>query len=278
MLPTESFGWNGLQALKSSLSGRLAGFTRNRAPQSGPQKWLNDAAFFEADLRYIFKATPVIVDLSDQDYGDMDQMAQDLLVSLDHMVNGDLIKPLEEPNRQESKWSESRPPGHSRPARHDIAILSDKYPRLGALISFLDTGPVQFNLTTGPGSLLFTPPQGRAGIIAMDRVTKWKAFLERLAAGIQKSQSIQFNSLQQAEWLAKESTQYQLDVLQKRASVVVDAIFKEFRQLNCGVTHEIKLRVPDEWHTSHRLPALDMFVSCCPDGSVWQEAQCGSFR
>lgn len=161
---------------------------------------------------------------------------------------------------------------------HDITVLGDKYPRLSALFGFLDTSLDQFNLTTGPGSLLFILPQGLAGSIATDRVAKWKTFLEQSAAGTPKSQVFQPISHQELEFSTKESTENQPELHQKRASVVVDAIFKEFRYHNCGKAHEIKLKVSDEWQTGPCQTALDMFVSSCPDGSVWQEAKCGSFQ
>ncbi|KAK4867782.1 hypothetical protein LT330_006665 [Penicillium expansum] len=278
MLPTESLGWNGLQALKSRLSDRLARFTRNRMPDSRPHKLQNDAAFFEADLRHIFTKTPMVFNVSEHDYYDMDQMAQNLLASLNDMVNRDLIESLEGPNSQKSKSPESGQFKRSRTAPHDIMVLGDKYPRLTALFEFLDVSPDQFNLTTGPGSLLFSLPQGEAGNIAMGRVTKWKAFLEQCAVGTQKSQGLQLISLQQEELSAKEPSQDQPDLRQKRASAVVDTIFKEFRHHNCGKVHEIKLRVSDDWQTGPYQTALEMFVSSCPDGNVWQEAKCGSFH
>lgn len=278
MLPTESLGWNGLQALKSRLSGRLVRFTRNRVPHSRPYKLQNDAAFFEVDLRHIFTITPTIFDIPEDDYDYMDEVAQKLLVSLNEMVNGDLIERLEGLNSQESKSSENVSSKCSRTAPYDIMVLGDTYPRLSALFGFLENSTDQFNLAMGPGSCLFRLSQGQAGTIAMENVTKWRLFLEQIATRKQKSLAFQPISPHGAELLSTESTQNQLDFRQKRASIVVHAMFKEFRQYNCGKTHEIKLRVSDEWQTGSHQAALDMFVSCCPDDSVWQEAKCGSFR
>ncbi|KAJ5608344.1 hypothetical protein N7537_004963 [Penicillium hordei] len=259
MLLTGSLGWIGIQAVKSRLIGRLARFTRNTQPDSRPQKLQNDAAFFEADLRYILTATPVGADFSEHDYADMDQMAQDLLASLNDMVNGDLIGPL----------------GATWIGPHDISLLRVKYPRLTSLIAFLDMSMDEFNLTTGSGSVLFILPQGQAGSLAMERITNLKAFLQRFAANTQKSQGLQIISPPQTELSEKVYTQGQPGVHVKRASIVVNAIFKEFRQLSCGEAHEIKLRVSDEWQTGPFDTILDIFVSCCPDGSIWQQAKCG---
>ena len=278
MLPNESLGWNGLQALKARLSGRLVRFTRNRIPNSRPHKLQNDAAFFEVDLRHIFTITPTTFDISEDDYHFMDELAQNLLASLNEMVNRDLIEVFDEPKSQESRSSESVSSKCSRTTPHDIAALGDSYPRLGALFDFLGNSTDDFNLATGQGSLLFTLPEGQAGNMAMDHVIKWKRFLEQYATGTQESQIFRPVFPQKEEFPSTESTQNHSDLRQKRASVVIDAIFKEFRQYNCGKTHEIKLRVSDEWQTGSHQTALDMFVSCCPDGSVWQEAKCGSFQ
>ncbi|KAJ5560391.1 hypothetical protein N7513_002790 [Penicillium frequentans] len=278
MLPTESLGWNGLQALKSRLSGRLERFTRDKTSIRRPQKLQNDAAFFEVDLRHISTITPTVFDISQDDYYYMDEAAQNLLASLNEMVNRDIFEHSAESNDQESRSFESVSSKCSRTGAHDITVLGDTYPQLSALFAFLDNSTDHFNLTMGPGSLLFELPQGQAGIIAMDHVTKWKTFLERFASSTQESQAFQQIPSQQEGLLSTESTQSQLGLRQKRASIVVDAIFKEFRKYDCGKTHEIKLKVSDEWQTGPHQTALDMFVSCCPDGSIWQEAKCGSFH
>lgn len=261
MLSTESRAWNCLQALKSRLAGRLVKFTRKRTSDSRPDRLQNNASFLEVDLRYIFAAMPVVVDFSENHYNDMDQMAGDLLASLDDMVNEDRIKPLQ-----------PLPDCH-----HEKTIFGDRYRRLGYIISFLDTSAEQCNLMTGSGPLLFTLSHGQAGRIAMDRIAKWKAFLECLAIDAGKLQSSQALPQLQTE-LTEKLTNGQSRVHQKRASIVVNTIFKEFQRLTCGECHEIKLKVTDEWQIGSYGTPLDMFISCCPDRDVWQQAKCGSFQ
>lgn len=262
MLLTKSLGWNGIQILKSRLTGRLAKFVRNTKPDSRPHKLQNDAAFFEIDLRYVLTATPVVVEFSEHDYADMDQLARDLLKSLNDMVNGDLIGPLEE----------------ARIGPHDLSLLGDSYPRLTSLVGFLDASTGQFNLTTGLDAFIFKLPEGQAGNIAMERISKLKAFLERFMADTQKSQGFKTISQPQVE-LPEDFPSLKLPrVHEKRASVVVNTIFNEFRQLSCPETHEIKLRVSDEWQTGPSHITLDMFLSCCFSGNTWQEAKCGTFQ
>ncbi|PGH17687.1 hypothetical protein AJ79_01049 [Helicocarpus griseus UAMH5409] len=275
MLSTESLGWNGLQALKSRLSGRLSRFTRSKTLSSRPDRSQNDAAFFEADLRYIFTATPVVVDLSEHDYADMDRTTEELLVSLDYMVNDDLVNI---PETSIPRSPDNTLPEPLSPKPHDITLLAKNYPRLSSLLASLDASSGQFNLTTGAGSL-FALPLGKARSIAMDRVAQWKTLLERFAGGNKKSQDPQVTSLPQAEFeLLVKPTHEQSGGYQKHASVLVNAIFEEFRQRNCVGTHEIKLRVPDERQGGTGKAVLDMFVSSCSDGDVWQQAVCGSFQ
>ncbi|EAU29574.1 predicted protein [Aspergillus terreus NIH2624] len=160
-----------------------------------------------------------------------------------------------------------------------MSILGDKYPRLASLIGVLDTSTDQVNLTTGSGSLLFDLPQGQAGSLAMERITKFKAFLERVMVITQNSRGLWDITQPRMELSEKVSTQDQSCVHAKRASIVVNAIFNEFGQLSCRESHELKLRVSDEWQTGLCATAtLDIFVSSCPDRSIWQQAKCGTFQ
>lgn len=274
MLPTKSIGWNALQALKSRLSGRLARFKRNNAHDVRPDKSQNDAAFFETDLRYIFTAPYTINDFAQDEYYEVDQKALDLLASLDDMVDRGLVEPRGRSNSE----GPSEPPDHHETIPHDISMISNNFPRLGALIDFLDTSLEQFNLAQGPGSVLFILPQGDAGSLAIRRLSELKKILELSAAGAQNPQSSQFPAFKRCETLVEEKIHTKSTMRQKNASVIIDAMFKQFRQGNCGEVHEIKLRVPDEWQAGNHQSVLDMFVSSGPSGTLWQETQCGPFQ
>lgn len=275
MLPTESIGWNVLQALKSRLSGRLARFKRDISYDGRPNKSQNDAAFFETDLRYIFMTTYAISGFAQNEYDGMDQKALDLLASLDSMVNRGLIEPLGQPN---NSLGSSEPHSHHETSPHDIAIIASNFPRLGALMDFLDTSSEQFNLAQGPGPALFALPQGDAGSLAIQRLSEWKKILERFATDAHNSQHSQFSTLKRGETSANGKTRTRSTMQQKNAGVVIDAIFRDFSLRNCGEVHEIKLKVPDEWQTDNRQSVLDIFVSSCPSGTHWQETQCGPFQ
>lgn len=275
-LPTESFGWNHLQTLKSRLLGRLARLAQGLRPSDRPRKLDNDAAFFEDDLRYILTAKPVNVQLSEKRYKEMDNMALSFLDVLNDTVNGDLIELQEEQVR-------CRPesPEHPSSKSYDMIALGSRYRRLRAMLCFLQARPKdRFSLATGPEPNLFTLAPDGYGKIARGYAKNWRAFWDRLSAEAVISQGLQFISLQAMGLSAEELSDDRSDLLEKRASVVVDAMFKEFRQLSCADArmHEIRLRLSG-LYSGPPQPALDVFISCCHNGTsdIWHEARCGSF-
>ncbi|KAH7014827.1 hypothetical protein EDB80DRAFT_636630 [Ilyonectria destructans] len=275
MLPTESLGWNCLQALKSSLSGRLARFTRSRVDGNyeRPHSLDNDEAFFEADMRYIFQMKYVAVNVSKDIYHDLDQKARNLLVSLDEAVSSDLIKPSEQPARREAESSKYIDYKNSDGTSHALTNFDESYPRLKALIRWLDTTTDRVNFASGAGSPLFILPRGETRAHTMKSVSEWKALLEKLAADSQRGAQIASKS---DTHLSMIKSAQEPGVLQKQTNSVIGAIFREFQLLNCGTPHEIKLSVSEKLPSGE--PTLDMFISCCSSGAEWQEAQCGSFE
>ncbi|KAH7149101.1 hypothetical protein B0J13DRAFT_674322 [Dactylonectria estremocensis] len=284
ILPTESPGWNGLQTLRSCLSGRLARFRPQGVPRSRPRKSNNDAIIFELDLSDVLRAKPIVVRLSKEDYDEMNEMALDLLYSLNSMVNLDLQK---DPSFMGITEYDGQSLGQSSTGGYDAAILDKDFKQLHTLMGFfasLEASPspiaaqIRFNLTTGSSPLFILPPKD-AGTLAIGRVRKWKAFLDGLPDGDETVENLQTMSLDATQLLVEEDQESISEQIEKRASVMVDTIFKEFRQLGCSkeATHEIRLQVSDELYTG-TCTNLNIFVSCCPDESlVWQEAECGSF-
>lgn len=274
MLPTESAGWNALQAFKSRLPGRLARFKRGISDDSRPDKSQNDAAFFETDLRYIFTTAYATNDLSEYEYYEMHQKALNLLTSLESMVNKDLIEPWRKPNSLDS----IEPFGGHETSLHGIAISGITFPHLSALISFIDASSDQFNLINGPGITLFTLPHGEPGRLAIERLSDWKKVLVRLTINTRYSQNSRFFAFNQDEASPEVEIGTKSNQRQENASAVIDAMLREFRQSSCKEVHEIKLKVPDEWQSGECQSALDMFVSSGPGGDLWQETQYGPFQ
>ncbi|KAM0264972.1 hypothetical protein ACHAQJ_000488 [Trichoderma viride] len=264
MLPTESLGWIGFQALKVRLAGRLAVLARREADTGRPTKYQNDVDLLDCDLRDIFKTATLDIDLSREDFDDLKERAQELVMSLNDMVNDDIILSLKAPFHHGS---------------HDITKISGIYPKLAELMFFLDASDFrQFNLVGDPGSSLFILARGKAGDQVVSQVIAWKALLQRLIARSDKSQSWHSISQPQMRVGAIKPAEHQPNVVQNPVGVVMDAIFKEFQQANCGVTHEVKLRVLEELHSSSYQPKLEMLLSCCQSECGWQEAICDSIQ
>ncbi|KAL7935629.1 hypothetical protein V8C35DRAFT_259314 [Trichoderma chlorosporum] len=266
MLPTESLGWIGFQALKVRLTGRLAPFANRRASVNRPTRVQNDADLLDCDLRDMFKTKISDVDLSLEEYHDLHEKADGLLVSLDQMVNeecvtghADDVDPYTDP--------------------HDIAKIGNLYPRLAALMLFLDASDHrQFDLLGDPSSSLLLLSSGAIRNQAISHVAAWKAVLQRLASKSDNAQNLNDISQPQTRLGEPKLEQHRHAATQNPVGVVMDAIFKEFQQVNCGMTHEIKLRVLEESQTSSHLPKIEMLMSCCQSGYDWQEAVCDSMQ
>jgi hypothetical protein len=279
MLASESLEWNWLQAIRSRLVGRLAWFTKKRAWDDRPDRLENDAALFETDLRYILKPTQLPMELSEDDFGGFVEMTENLLTSLNEMVNEGLINASGELSRQEYESPEAVY-FHNDPNRpsHEIEMLGDRHENLGALLRFLDTSTGKFNLASGPNLSLFILPRWAARAQVISRVTEWKLFTERLAADALLRQGFQTAPQSSTSSLVTEPPEDEADMLQRQASIVVNAIFRQFQMLKCRKLHEIKLQVSEEVYTRQRQSALDMFMSCCLHEDQWHQAQCESFR
>jgi hypothetical protein len=205
MLLTESPGWNGLLALKLRLSPKLARFVRTTAPSTpvDSRRRRNDAAFLDADLRYILHATPV--ELPEYDYTDLDQAALNLLASLNGIVNEDLIKPSHGPNGRPVKSPESL-------LDDDTAIFADRFPRLWSLISFLESASGEYTLITGPRPI-FKLLDNTAGKLAIEQVLAWKELLERTILGAKEFKNINLPAAQPQHTLESPSLQRTSQIL-----------------------------------------------------------------
>jgi len=259
-LLTSSFGLNGLKTLKSRLIGRLARLTTDNADDERPCKIQNDAEFLEFDLRYIFETLPTVISLSEENCHILDEKAQNLLALLSDAVNESIIEPPEVP------FGPPKATYHQHPYHlsYDVEMLNRVYPRLGALVRFLDATSEKINLASGSGFPLFTVPHGEAGSRMMSGVTEWKAFLRTLPIDTYS--------------LTTKARNNQPDMPPKCASAVVNAIFKKFQQLKCEAAHEIRLRLSQDLFISSGQPFLDMFISCCPSSDALQEVRCGPFQ
>lgn len=266
MLPTESRGWIAFQALKVRLAGRLAGLTRREADVGRPTKYQNEVDLLDCDLRDIFNTATLGIDLSGEDFADLEKRAQSLLISLNDMVNEDIIY---------------SPKASTHNSSHDITKIISIYPKLSALMLYLDASDYKhFSLLGDPGPSLFILPRDDAGDQVVSQVMAWKMFLQRVVARSDKSQSWLETGISQSESgiSAAKPIEKKLNMVHNPVGVVMDAILKEFQRTHCGISHAVKLRVLEELHISPYQPKLEMLLSCCQSERDWQEAVCDLFQ
>lgn len=231
-----------------------------------PTKYQNDVDLLDCDLRDIFKTATLDIDLLSEDFGDLEERAKDLLISLNNMVNEDIIY---------------SPQASSHNGSHDISKITSIYPKLSALMLYLDASDYKnFSLIGDPGPSLFILPRGHIGDQIVNQIMAWKMFLQRIVARSDKPQSWLGTGISQSpiQIGAVKPTEQKLNMVHNPIGAVMDAILKEFQQTHCGIGHEVKLRVLEELHTSTHQPKLEMLLSCCQSERDWQEAVCDSFQ
>jgi len=273
MFLTESTWWNDLQNLKNQLHDRLECFE--------PDRFNNEASLFENDLRYILTERSADCQITGERYKEMDRVLIDLLDELNDIVNdvanGGLVQ------LQEARKIFEPGPLESFDLEHcDSSGAPSRHSRLDAALNFLQERPgYRFRLVNGPGPSLFTYCAGPRGILATARVRQWQAFLQVLVADQAVSQGLQTTALLAMGVPVGLSSENESAMFEMRASPVVNALFKEFRESECAgsTLPEIKLRL-STLYTGRAQSILDVFVSCCADGTsdFGHEAKCGSFK
>ncbi|KAL4734587.1 hypothetical protein BDV11DRAFT_197964 [Aspergillus similis] len=280
MLPTVSPGWSSLQTVRSRLSGRLSRFSRSDddACESSSQTLQNKIAFLETDLRHLFITIPSIATIPEENVHRFERCAQDLLSALNDIVNVDLVEALTALKTTARSTDGLSDEGANS---HDLVPLAEHYPDLSRLLSLLETSPGQFSLVTDQGSSLFVLPEGQDGDAVMTSVAEIKDLLSRVPEDANKqptSLTLPLPTDDDSCTTLDQAAGHQHTAPRRYASSIVNALFEDIRQRNCGKLHEIKLKVSDEWQTSAREVPLDMFFSCCLDPMAWHEAKCGPIQ
>lgn len=276
MLPTVSPGWSSLQTVRSRLSGRLSRFSRsdNDACESSSQTLQNKIAFLETDLRHSFITISSITTIPEENVHRFERCAQDLLSALNDIVNVDLVEALTALKTTARSTDGLSDEGANS---HDLVPLAEHYPALSRLLSLLETSPGQFSLVTDQGSSLFVLPEGQDGDAVMTSVAEIKDLLSRVPEDANKqptSLTLPLPTDDDSCTTLDQAAGHQQTAPRRYASSIVNAVFEDIRQRNCGKLHEIKLKVSDEWQTSAREVPLEMFFSCCLDPMAWHEAKC----
>ncbi|RMJ15841.1 hypothetical protein CDV36_004482 [Fusarium kuroshium] len=248
----------------------------------------NNAALIEMDLDTILRANHSVTDLTSEAFENMDNAALDLLRSLNIMANLQLIT-NERPSTNPDATPNPAEPTDSRLA--DLQAGFDEFARLGAdfrrlhrLMSFLASPSAlddqrEFRLATGTHPLFVLPPED-TGDLAISHLRTWNEIIGTLAGRPQTVSDCSFVPLEaMVESTGQETWNERRG---ERVTSVIEAIFNEFRRLDCvkKTTHEIRLHVSSDLYTGRQVYQhnLDMFISCCPASTlIWQNSQCGSF-
>lgn len=254
MNPTTPASWDHLQTFErlKQLHGRLAAFRADR--------FSNEASFFENELRHILGDDSTAREIAEERFNETVEKLNRLLDQLNEITN----------QFEEQRMAVEHLGYHNGvPSRHS---------RLIAALDFLQRRPEYvFSLVNGPGPSLFTYRADDSGRLANDRVMEWEKMLQDLTANRPESQCLQSitpPAMRDPEGLSAE---YEPDTLQRRASPVVNAIFKEFQKSRCA--HEIKLGL-STLYIDPAAECLKVFISCCADATpgFGHEAECGPFK
>jgi hypothetical protein len=147
------------------------------------------------------------------------------------------------------------------------------YPRLRALLEWLDSAFDTADLVHGPNTKLFTLPRGVDELYdCLGTVTDCCRALNKLlfapsAAASAQPRRIKENSKSKDAWKKAR--------VRKQATVALETLFKHFK---CGTAHEVLLRLTEDTDMDASLPTLQMMLSRCPELESWLEARCESLH
>jgi len=257
LLPTASLGWRGLEEVKSRCSGRICLPEPGTDLRRRPSKLENDTALLEFDLFDALTSERFAAPLPSKVFKEMDEASLELLAALDALVC----------------------PERMMRGDQNQVLCELKLHNLNSLLCFLNSSdkPSKFTLIANPSTALFQLRADEIGA-TWNCLKKWKQISEQLLADLDFERSVP-QQPQQPKGLALEGKE--VNEIDKRASLMVSKMFDQFRQLDCARpgTHELRLRVSEELYAGPPKSSLDMFVSCCPNGTLfWHEAQCKSLE
>ncbi|KAJ0414789.1 hypothetical protein BJY00DRAFT_294461, partial [Aspergillus carlsbadensis] len=259
---SHSGGWESLQALRSHLAGRMVGFKRNAYSVRRGLSPLgqNDATFFETDLRYIFTIIPTAEGISATDYEVLNRASHNLLSFLNKIVN-ERFTLCSEP-----LWT------HGSKIESHNTTLGKCYPRLRAVVSYIEASNDQFNLIAGEGPSLFVLPEGPARNIALKYVAQVKNTLELSTNGTWKEEAPQSSQLRTTDLPTQDPLSDRHRTPPKHTSIVVNTLFRDIQERNCGRAHQVRLKVPKDWRPGPET-TLNMLLSCCVDECCWRQTE-----
>lgn len=146
------------------------------------------------------------------------------------------------------------------------------YPRLRALLPFLDSVAKPVDLVQGPNTTLFTLPQSVDELYdCLGIVTECCRALSKLFAPPASEPVVQAPRKQKD----KSKDAWKKARIRKQATFALETLFKHFK---CGTAHEVLLRLTEDTDQDDALPTLQMMLSRCPELETWLETRCESLH
>lgn len=145
------------------------------------------------------------------------------------------------------------------------------YPRLRALLRFLDSADGPVDLVHGSNTTLFTLPRDVDGLHDCLRiVTECCRALSKLFAPPASEPATQ-----PFRMAKKNKDAWKKARIRKQAAFALETLFKHFK---CGTAHEVLLRLTEDTGEDAALPTLQMMLLKCPELESWVEARCESLH
>ncbi|CAG9980542.1 unnamed protein product [Clonostachys byssicola] len=241
----ESIEWRLIRELGRSFGQRKAGHRIKPLGCHGPVH--PTVEHIEVELRRLFIHQDIPQSVNDVEFGACQVALRKLCLRLEDLVSEQLIA-------RSSK------------------VGASSYPRLRALLPFLDSVAQTFNLVHGPDTALFVLPNSVDELYdCLDIATECSRALSKLLAPPASEPIPQPPRKQKA----KNKDAWKKARVRKQATFALETLFKHFK---CGTAHEVLLRLTEDTDQDAALPTLRMMLSRCPDLESWLEARCESLN
>lgn len=140
------------------------------------------------------------------------------------------------------------------------------YPRLRAMIKFLESTSGELDLACGPNETLFQLPRSANELHKCQRVIdEYNSVLGRLLGPPSQNPVIRPSQTQQKKKAWEKS------IIRNQAQLVLKTLFKCFK---CGAPHKVLLKTIEDPDEDIMLSNLQLILSPCLELDLWQEARC----
>ncbi|QYT02839.1 hypothetical protein H0G86_009824 [Trichoderma simmonsii] len=140
------------------------------------------------------------------------------------------------------------------------------YPRLRALIKFLESTSGEFDLACGPNETLFQLPRSANELQKCQRViNEYNNVLSRLLGPPSQNPVIRPSQTQQKKKAWEKS------ITRNQAQLALKTLFERF---NCGASHKVLLKLVEDSDEDIILSNLQLILLPCLQLELWQEARC----